>query len=174
MAPWIPTVTVILVCVFLDYTWPIATHLLAPGRGRLVGYEVPIPLTWSIAYFDLGRQNDANNVVVVERYRGLIKAGSGFYLGHRRPFSTSNINFRTFPGGHPVSAEPPTNIISVRVLPFAKGTIECHEDVLPWWMTSGHYIGCFTSTGDFSANFNGIDGDVAAFYQMLASVERVN
>ncbi len=173
-ALWIPTVTVILVCVFFDDAWPIATHLLDRGRGRLTGYEVAIPLTWSIAYFDLRRQGDANNIVVVERYRGLIKAGSGPYLGTRRPLSISNINFRSCPGGHPVSVEPLTEIISVRVLPFTKGTIECHEDVLPRWMTSGHYIRCFTPTGDFSANFNGIDADVAAFYQMLGSVKRDN
>jgi hypothetical protein len=173
-ALWIPTLTVILVCSFFDYTWPVATHLLHPGRGKLVGYEVPIPLSWSIAYSHIGKDGDENSLVVIERYRGLIKAGSGLYLGTRRPFSTSNINFRSFPGGHPFSVEPPAKIISIRTLPFTKGTIECHDDVLPRWMTSGHYIRCSTPTGDFSGNFNGIDEDVPAFYQMLSSVKRLN
>jgi hypothetical protein len=170
-ALWIPTLTVILVCTFLDSSWAFATHLLHPGRGRLIGYEVRIPISWSIAYSDIGKQGDANTIVVVERYHGLIKAGSSRFLGRQRPFATSNINFRSFPGGERPDSEAATKIVSTRTLPFAKGTIECREYGLPRWMESGHYIRCFTPMGDFAATFDGADEDVAEFYRMLSSVK---
>src|ERR1700730_2669935 len=43
-ALWIPTVIVVLVCAFFDEAWPFASHLLHPHSGRLVGYQVSIPL----------------------------------------------------------------------------------------------------------------------------------
>ena len=167
----VPASVIILICTSLDYTWALASHLLHPRSGRLIEYEVPIPLMWSIAYTNVRRSiTDADSIVVAARYRGLIKAGSGLYIG-RRPFSASNMNFRSIPAGDVLATGSVTKIISVRTLPFGTRAIQCMEEIPPHWMTSGRYIHCSTPTGNLSANFQGADEDVAAFYDVLSSVK---
>jgi hypothetical protein len=171
-ALWIPTVTVVLACSFFDGMWAFGSHLLHPGRGRLIGYEVSIPLNWTIRYSDLdGNGSVAHSIVVAERYRGLLRAGSSLYIGRRLPFSVSAMNFRSTPGGDPLAPKPVTTIISERAMPFGKSTIVCHEEVPPRWMTSTRYINCSTPTGDFSGYFNGSSEDAPAFYRTLESVK---
>lgn len=168
---WIPTVVVILVCTFLDYTWAFASHLFHPGRGRLIGYEVSIPLNWTIQYSDLGRTaNSAHDMVAASRFRGLWKAGSGL-SARRRPFSASMMNFRSNAAGDPSATRPATTIISERTLPFGQRTISCREELPPRWMTSARYINCSTPTGDFSGHFDGSDGDALEFYRTVESVK---
>jgi hypothetical protein len=170
-AVWIPTVTVVLACLFFDGIWAFSSHLLHPGRGRLIGYEVSIPLNWTIMYPDLGAsRNGTHSIVVAFRYSGLLRAGSGLYIG-RPPFSVSTMNFRSTPAGDPLATRPATTIISERTLPFGKGTVVCLEEVPPRWMTSRRYISCSTPTGDFSGRFNGGDGDASEFYRTLESVK---
>lgn len=147
-ALWNPTVTVILIYTFLDYTWAFASHLFYPGNGRLIGCEVSIPLTWTIRYGNLGSTaNGGHDLVVASRFRGLWKAGSGLYIG-RRPFSASTMNFYSTPHGNPVATSPATTILSERTFPFGQATILCREEVPS--MTSARYINCSTATGDFS------------------------
>jgi len=170
-AVWIPTVTVVAVCLFFDETWTLTSHLLHPGRGKLIGYEVSIPINWTIRYSDLdGNGSDAHSIVVAERYRGLLRAGSGLYLG-RRPFSVSAMNFRSTPAGDPLATKPASAVISERTVGFGTGAILCREEVPPRWMTSVRYVNCFTLTGDFSGRFNGNDEEASAFYRTLESVK---
>ena len=170
-ALWIPSVSVILILASLDYTWAFASHLLHPGRGKLIGYEVSIPLTWTIQYSDLGATgNGEHDTVVAGQFRGLWKAGSGLYVG-RRPFSASMMNFRSNATGDPLATRPATTIISERTLSFGQRTIVCREEVPPRWMTSARYISCSTPTGDFSGHFNGSDRDALEFYRTVESVK---
>lgn len=172
-AVWIPTSTVILVCLFFDTTWALTSHLLHPGRGRLIGCEVPIPLTWTITYNDVRISGGgAQSIVVAQRYRGLIRAGSGLYLGRRPPFSVSNMNFRSIPAGDPLATKPASTILSEGTLPFGNGIITCREEAPPRWMTEPRYIHCSTPTGNFSGNFSGNDEDAAEFYRVLMRVKR--
>jgi hypothetical protein len=172
-ALWVPSVSVILVCTFLDYSWAFTSHLLHPGRGRLIGYEVSIPLTWTVQYPDLGGVGDGmHDMVVASRFRGLWKAGSGLYVGRRRPFSASTMNFRTIPNGDPLAMRPDGAIISERTLTFGEDTIVCWEQVRPGWMATARYIHCSTPTGDFSGNFNGNDEDADEFYRVVGSTKR--
>jgi hypothetical protein len=167
-AVWMPTVIVVVACLCFDGLWALTTHLLYPGRGRLIRYEVPIPLNWTIIYPDLDTsRNGAHSTVVAARYRGMLLAGSGLYVGRRPPFSISTMNFRSTPAGDPLATRPATTIISERTLLFGKGTIVCWEEVPPRWMMSPRYIRCSTSTGDFSGNFNGRDEDASEFYRTL-------
>ena len=171
-ALWIPTVAVLLACLFFDGLWALGSHLLHPGRGRLIGYEVSIPLNWTIRYSDLDTNGTgAHLIVVAERYRGLLRAGSGLYTGRRPPFSVSAMNFRSTPDGDRRATLPATTIISERAMPIGKRVIVCREEVPPYWMTSVRYINCSTANGDFSGHFNGSDEDALAFYRILASVK---
>ena len=172
-ALWIPAVTVVLVCACFDDAWALASHLLHPGRGRLIGYEVSIPLRWTIQYSDLGAVgNDAHAIVVASRFKGLWRAGSGRFLRRHPPFSVSTMNFRSSPGGDPLATTPASTIISERARPFGKDTIVCREEVRPRWMETGRYIECSTPTGDFSGRFSGNDEDAAEFYRVIESVKR--
>jgi hypothetical protein len=164
---WIPTITVIVICIFFDDAWAVTSHLLHPRRGRLIGYEVSIPLQWAID----GNAYMSKNFVVAGRYRGLLKAGGGLYIGRRPPFSYSLMNFRSAPEGDPLALKPASPIISERTLPLGNGTILCWEEIPPHWMTEKRYIHCFTSRGDFSANFSGSDEDAAEFYRTFQSVK---
>ena len=173
-ALWIPTVTVVLACVFFDGIWAFGSHLLHPGRGSLIGYEVSIPLNWTLRYNDLDANGSgAHSIVVAERYRSLLLAGSGLYIG-RRPFSVSSMNFRSTPAGDPRATKPATTIISERTMLFGKTTIVCREEVPPRWMTSARYINCSTPTGDFWGRFNGNDQDADEFYRVIGSVKSRN
>lgn len=49
-ALWMPTVIVVATCLCFDGIWAFTSHLFHPGRGRLIGYEVSIPLNWTIIY----------------------------------------------------------------------------------------------------------------------------
>jgi hypothetical protein len=172
IALWIPTVTVVLACLFFDGMWASGSHLLHPRPGRLIGYEVSIPLNWTIRYTDLDANGGgARSIVVAERYRGLLSAGSGLYTGRRPPFSVSTMNFSSTPIADPLATRPADPIVSERTLPFGNGTIVCREEVPPRWMKSPRDINCFTSTGDFSGRFSGSDEDASEFYRTLQSVK---
>ena len=171
-AVWIPTVTAILVCTFLDYTWAFASHLFYPGSGRLIGYEVSIPLTWTFQYGDLGTTaNGAHSYVVASRFRGLWKAGSGLYIGRKPFFSASTMNFYSTPDRNPLATKPTTPILAERNISIGQGTIVCREEVPPRCITSARYINCSTPTGDFSGHFDGSDGDASEFYRIVESVK---
>jgi len=163
LALWAPTVVAILVCTFLDYTWGFASHLLYPGRGRLIGYEVSIPLAWTIVYPNVGSHADGSrDIVVVSRFHGLWKAGNGIY-GHHPPFRVSTMNFRSTPGGDARATKPSGTIISERVLHLDKLTITCWEETPPKWAWENRYIACSTFAGDVSAGFIGNDQDAMEF-----------
>jgi hypothetical protein len=168
-ALWTPTLTVALVCLFFDGTWAVTSHLLHPGRGKLIGYEVPIPLSWTILYIDLGaNRGGAHDIVVAARYRDLLLAGS---IGERPPFSVSIMNFRSTPGGDPLASRPGIEVISTRTLPLGKRAVTCLEERPPEWMMAKRYIRCSTSEGDFSGDFNGNDEDAAQFYRTLEAIK---
>jgi len=170
-AVWIPTLTVVLVCLFFDDTWAVGSHLLHPHRGRLIGYEVPIPLRWTILYSDLGiNENGVHDIVVAARYRGLLRAGSGLYIG-RLPFSYSIMNFRSTPGGDPRLSGPGREVISTRTLLLGGRAVTCLEERPPHWTPAKRYIRCSTSNSDFSGDFNGSDEDADEFYRTLQTVK---
>jgi hypothetical protein len=170
-ALWIPTVIVVLVCVFFDQAWPFASHLLHRHSGRLVGYQVSIPLTWAVAFNPYNNEGDAHSIVVAQRYRGLLRAGSGLYVGRKPSFSISTMDFRSTPAGDPLASKPDPSIISTRTMPFGKHTITCWEEPPPQWMIVRRYIQCSTPEGDFSGGFSGSDEDVSEFYRTLGSAK---
>lgn len=174
LALWMPTATVVLLCLFFSFfdgAWALASHVFHPHSGRLIGYQVSIPLSWTIccSYYPSGDVD--RSVVTAQRYRGLLRAGSGLYLGRNPPFSISTMSFRRMPAGDPLAREPATEIISTRTLQFGERPVTCWEEVPSPWMRSGRYIGCSTLQGDFSANFSGDDKDAAEFYRTLEAIK---
>jgi hypothetical protein len=167
-ALWIPTVIVVVVCVFLDETWPFASHLLHPYSGRLGEYRVSIPLTWAIV-FAYGNEDDGNSVLVTQRYRGLLRAGSGLYAGRRLPFPISTMGFRSTRAGDPIASKTNTPISTA--LPFGNRVITCWEEPPPEWMIVKRYIACATPEGDFSSWFGGSEDDTSDFYRTLESTK---
>jgi len=171
-AVWIPTVTVILICTFLDYTWAFASHLFHPAHGRLVGYEVSIPLTW-VLHPDLGTTHHGGRyIVMASRFRGLWRASSGIYADDRPPFEVSTMNFRSTPGGNPTAAKPVSTVVSERTFQVGKDMVTCREETPPRWMMGSRYIDCSTPTGNFSAGFSGNDTDAAEFYRVIESAKQ--
>ena len=173
-APWLPTLSVVLICIFMDYMLPVVSHLLHPGSGRMIEYEVSIPFTWTITSSGFQRSDNNFSIVVAERYRGLIKSSYALYFGARPPFSVSNMSFRNIPDGDEFATRPRSSVISAKVVRFANDDMKCWEEVPPRWMTSGRYIDCSTPTGNFSAGFSGSDEDVAEFYRVLSAAKRKN
>ena len=170
-ALWIPTVIVVLMCVFFDEALPLASHLLNPKSGRLIGTQVSIPLTWTVTSSGYNNQSDAYSIVVAQRYRGLLRAASALYVGRRPRNSISTMDFRSTPGGDPFAAKPDTPILSMLTLPFGKRAITCWEQPPPEWMKLRRYVRCSTPDGDFSGGFSGSDEDASDFYRILESVK---
>ena len=171
-ALWIPTVIVVLICVFIDQTLPFASHMLHPRSGRLAGYQVSIPLTWTVTYSTYRHQGDERSTLVAERYRGLLPAASDLYVGRRPSFSISTMNFGSTPAGDPFASKPYASIISARTAPFGEHSITCWEESPAAWMIAERYIQCSTSTGDFAGTFSGNNQDVSEFYRILESTKR--
>ncbi len=170
----IPAVSVILLCVFMDEAWALASHVFNPGSGNLVSYRVSIPLRWSIAYSQKNTSPaGSSSILVAARYRGLIRAGSALYVAGRPPFTASLMNFRNTPSGEAPAAMPGSTVMSTRSLAFGKDRLTCWEEAPPVWMTAERYIHCSTSTGDFSGNFNGSDEDAAEFYRVVQSAKHI-
>jgi hypothetical protein len=170
---WVPTVTVVLTCIFFDRAWALASHLIDRSSGRLIGYEVSIPLNWAL--YDLYHNHDSAHAIVIAcRYRGLLRAGSGLYVGRRPPFSVSTMDFRTAPAVVPDNRDGRirTKIISTRTLPFANGAITCNEHVPFDSIVATRTAQCFTSSGDFLASFSGNDEDAAEFYRILQNIKK--
>jgi hypothetical protein len=173
-APWIPAATVILICILFDQTWALATHLLHPRSGELIGYEIPIPLRWAIRFNDtIPNGDNARSILIVERYGGLLRAGSGLYVGRRPPFSVSTMDFRSAAAAVPNNPTTSARIISTRTLSFADETIICREEVPFSWAGATRSAECFASSGDFSAGFTGNDRDADEFYRVLKSAKHI-
>jgi hypothetical protein len=173
-ALWIPTATFILICILFDQTWALATHLLNPRAGKLIGYEVLIPLRWAIGFHDtIPNGGNAGSILVVERYEGLLRAGSGLYVGRRPPFWISTMDFRSAAAAAPNVPANSARIISTRTLPFADETIACQEKAPSVWAETTRSAECFASSGDFSAGFTGNDRDADEFYRLLKSVKHI-
>jgi len=47
-AIWLPIATVMIVSLFFPETWAVVSHLSDRGSGRLLGYQVSIPVDWVI------------------------------------------------------------------------------------------------------------------------------
>jgi len=154
-AVWIPTAIVILTWVFLDEAWSFASHVLYPHSGKLIGYQVSIPLTWTIPSYTFTTYDGeyAHSIVVAERYRGLSRAWSSLSVGGRPSFSTSTMNFRSTPAGDPLTTKPASTILSTGTLPFGNGTITCREEAPPRWMTEPRYNPMFHADRQFLWKF---------------------
>jgi len=71
----IPTLTVLVIFLFLPEIWGALTHLAQPGATELSGYRVPVPLTWIVEFHEVLPGNGESRV------SGL--AGRGIGLGVR-------------------------------------------------------------------------------------------
>ncbi len=177
-ALWIPTAIVMIVFLFFPETWALVSHLTHQGSGRLLGYQVSIPIDWIIMMDepDTG-DNHVWSLVVAFRSKGVLRAGATTYWRREPPIA--DMAFYGAPRGDTASyLSASDRIVSTRTLPLGKGTITCWE-YIPGWLR-GHEdndvrsIRCSTLRGDFSSWFSGDKASVSDYYRVLQLVRQTN
>lgn len=175
-AVWIPTVSVVLACIFLDQTRAIGSHLFQPAAGRIIGYRVSIPLRWMVWFNapELGR-DDVWSFVTATRSTGTVRAARDYYRGRVPHFHMSEMAFYGARGAQletnrhsPFGPDRMTFSYKSR---FAGGDLVCSQ-YLPRHEheADAREIACWTPKGDFSCSFSGYESDVSDFYQTLAAI----
>lgn len=93
-AIWIPIVTVVLACMFLDATFALTSHLLHPRPVKIIGYRVSIPLNWTIGFSaPYENESDTWSFVTANRTNGMLRAGLDFYSGRQSHLTIAEIAF---------------------------------------------------------------------------------
>jgi hypothetical protein len=174
----IPTLTVLVIFLFLPEIWGVFSHLVQPGMNKLNGYSVPVPLTWIEQIHD-NRPEDGESVV-----RGL--AGQGIGLGVR-PYLHRDITLSSWlVGTDPY--DPSKEYVVPRQIPDEDRVTARHAvtpnltciEYCPWYVSAAGCEG-YTPTVSIEcsgptrlrANFHGERLHVPAFYKMLNGIVEV-
>ncbi len=169
---WVPCTMVLLVFLFLPEIWGMLSHLSQPRAGSLLGYRVPIPVTWIV--LDHGdHPADGGSGV-----RGLAGRGIGLgvkpYVHADLPLSAWDIRTEPEPGRHWVPKED--DVIGRRVFAVGSESVTCVEYWPPYKTRPEHiedssfaYIQCLGSSR-LSASIVGDRTHVPAFYRMLEGI----
>ncbi len=185
IAVCIPTITVLLVFLFLPETWGILSHLAQRRVGNLPGYQVPIPTTWIIF-------QSSHHLVDGESFssglagRGMAK-GIKPYLDVDLPLSGWSIGTERYrqPGeelGKPTTHSFRSNedqIVDRREFSIANEHLTCVE-YRPSYLKRAHYsvdpsivfIDCIGS-GRLYAGMTGKRDFLPAFYKMINGISAI-
>ena len=176
-AIWIPTVTVILVCVFFNQTVALTSHMLHPGSTRIIGYRIAIPLSWTVGYSAPYQTADQKwSYVTATKDTGKLSAGLEVYFGRDPHLVVSEMAFYGAAGEQiEVGRHSPfgydDKIISSHEVPFGRGVITCSDYASQNVQEPGYReIDCNTLKGDFFCFFSGREEYVSQFYQTLQTV----
>jgi hypothetical protein len=178
-AIWLPVATVMIVSLFFPETWAVVSHLSHRGSGRLLGYQLSIPVDWVIMMDepDTGN-NHAWSIVAAFQSKGVLRAGAAACWRREPPIA--NMAFYGAPRGDSVALLSENDkIVSTRSLLLGEGTITvtCWEYVSRW--SRGHQddgvsIRCATPRTDFFGWFYGDRTSVPDFYRTLQTVRQTN
>lgn len=180
-ALWIPSVSVLFFCLFLDETWPPVSRLFHPSAGNLLGYKVPIPLNWAVVMNepDAGGEHTWSYVRAI-RGRGMLRNSIDLFIGRKPSIAMSSI---TFYGASPkdefagLSLAPYNNKpITTRTYSLGSLTLTCEEFHARdrWIAEESRIIQCLTPKRDFSGEFeaNGED-DPKDFLEIVRAIKKV-
>lgn len=175
-AIWIPTVTVVLACLFLDATFALTSHLVHPGSFRLIGYRVSIPFDWTIGFSSPHKHaTDTWSFVTANKTNGMLRAGLDFYLGRKPHLMFSEMAFYGAAGDQiQTNRDSPfwvDRLISSHRDLFPGGEITCSDYAPSQTDQDYREVACFASHGDFFCFVSGNDEDVQQFYGVLRGVQ---
>lgn len=175
-AVWIPAISVMLFCLFLDQTWPPVSHLFHAGSGKLIGYRVSVPLKWTIVLSEPDSGIPLyRSYVWANRWRGMLRGTVGLFLGRTPSISISSMSFygdRPQDGLPSFRASDREKSVSRRVFTIASEVLTCEE-----FATQGAQqvdIRCTTQRGSFFCTFNGDRKDSADFYGIVQRIKKTN
>ena len=174
---WIPALSVLLCCLFLDETWPPASHLFYPAAGRLVGYNVSLPLTWAIGFREpCSNSHSCLSGVLAFRSRRVFRDSLEFLFGGRPLVSVSWITFKANPPRDKVSSpwRPEGQLpMGRRSFPIGDTLIGCEEFAAkPDQEKEQLDIRCTTARDDLSCTFVGDRNDAATFYGVVERIQK--
>lgn len=178
-AVWIPALSVVLACTFLDQTRAVASHLFQPRAGRIIGYRVSIPMSWTVWFGQPYLRADQTwSFVTSMKSTGTLPAVRDYYLGRAPHFHMSEMAFYGAKGEQlKTNRHSPfgyDRTISSWESTFAGGLLTCSEYFSNYKREIGsREIACWTPNGDFSCFFSGYEPDVDEFYQTLQATRAV-
>jgi hypothetical protein len=170
---WMPAVAVLIVSLFLPETLALGSHIMHRGAGRLIGYQVSLPIDWLILLHDY-EPSHTWSVLIAAKVPGVLRSGLSCYW--RKTCPTSHMDFYgTHAGDSTFYLPPDDTIASKRRLPFAHRNITCLEFV-PWHVRGAdnpplQSIKCFTPTKEFSATLGGDKSNIGGFYETLQRIK---
>jgi hypothetical protein len=175
-AIWIPTAIVMIAFLFFPETWAVVSHLTHRGSGRLLGYQVSIPVNWVVLIDEPDIDNSHIwSMVTAFQSKGLLRAGVTAYWRREPPIA--NMAFHATPlGDRGPRLLPNDKIVSTRTLPLGKGTVTCSEYV-PGWLRGREddetkFIVCATSQNRFYSWFDGNEASIPDFYRTLQNARQ--
>ncbi len=177
-AVWVPTIVVVLVCLFMDPAWALASHLFHPGSSRLIGYRVSIPLDWTVEYSWLCCEpgQSWSYATATKRTRSLLPALE--LLSGREPhYFASSMAFYGAAGDQTQTTRRPfvrNQLVSTWNASLDGDPLTCSE-----YSPSNNRFGpgyreisCLTPKGDFTCYFDGYEPDLKQFYATLQAIKK--
>ena len=181
---WVPST----IAAFVLFFFPVATHMMFCGAGRLVHYQVPVPLSWTILpSFGAGRQFVTGFVGSTSSERYCIMA-----FWKLRPYASLTFFWGPNPEAPFVFLHKRTDErvnastdVSSRDFSLGRTTLTCWEYLPPhhWraWdlLPPGYWeVECETPTEErargFYASFSGRKEDIPSFYAVVSKVKQVD
>lgn len=176
---WIPAVSVLLFCVFLDHTWPTVSHLVHPGYGRLGQYGVSIPLDWEVVYGDPEpRDSLERSFVRADHWKGMLKNAIDEFSGKMPSLTSSSLGCESsrFDLDHPFSPQPDRDrLVGTRRYSHGGMELACEEFVSRdlWSAKESRTVSCVTAERDFDCLlYGGDESDVSEFLDMMQRLKK--
>ncbi len=179
---WIPSLTVLAVFSFLPETWGFMSHLQQPSAVRLLGYEtrvpgyeIRVPLSWTISF------QGSNSMTGASWVFGWAARGPGF--GIRRYLHPGDLPFSSWSVEIAESDKQSAEFgrssgnggASRHDFQIGKGRLTCFESQTPrarWLHSSAEPLAFVECSGPdrLRASFMGEKTHLATFYAMLESI----
>ena len=178
---WIPTLTVLLFCLFLDQTLPPLSHLLHPGYGRLGAYRVSLPLDWTVVFSESGPEGSPGRLyAVANRWTGMLGSAINEFHGRKPTMTSSALGCYSSPSegdGSFSLGKDQDRPIRNRRYSMENMTLTCEEVVSGNVQTDreSYIVSCVTAEHDFYCGLYGGNKDESSeFYNMVERIKKTN
>ncbi len=175
---WLPAVSVLLFCLFLDETLPPISHLVHPGYGRLGTYRVSIPLGWEVTYGDPDPEGSRERSYVrADHWKGMLKSGINEFRGRQPSLTSSSLSCDSWREAHctfsPLSDRD--RLIGTRKYTQTGVELTCEEFLArdPWSGKESRTVSCVSAVRDFGCSlYGGDERDASEFYEMVQCIKK--